>query len=376
MSLERLRAALIVGSMACVASVACDGRTPAPSEVARPASVKPEVTALVAPWSATPSEEIHFERPAMNTLVQMVAYTSRDLTKEALDAAFQVAFLDMTRLENLLSAWKASSDVGRLNLAAGEPVRVAPETWEVIERAVWAGKVSNGAFDITFQAMSGLWRFGDAAEAKPHIPSRFEIDRRRQLVDFRKLKLDRTQHTVRLPAPMQLSLGGIAKGYIVDCAARILKAKGVRSFFIRAGGDLLGVGRKPSGEPFRSGVQDPRGAHGSYFAALDFSDHAFSTAGDYERSFMAKGRRYHHIIDPRTGSPATACRSVTVWADDALTADALDDAIFILGPERGLALVEQTPGIGAVIVDASNRVIVSKRLSERLVVIRSPTDGV
>ncbi|MGE5783699.1 MAG: FAD:protein FMN transferase [Myxococcales bacterium] len=367
---------MIVGSTVSLFGAACERHRPPPSEVAPPASVKLEITAVEPPPSATPPEEIHFERPAMSTLVQMVAYTSRDLTKQNLDAAFEAAFVEITRLENLLSAWKASSDVGRLNRAAGEPVQVASETWEVIERALWASRVSDGAFDITFQAMSGLWRFGDAAESKPRIPSRTEIDRRRRLVDFRKLELDQTQHRVRLPAPMQLSLGGIAKGYIVDRAAQILKAKGVQSFFIRAGGDLLGFGRKPTGEPFRSGVQDPRGARGSYFATLDFSDHAFSTAGDYERSFVTNGRRYHHIIDPRTGSPATACRSVTVWADDALTADALDDAIFILGPERGLALVEQTPGIGAVIVDADNRVIVSKRLSDRLVVIRSPTDGV
>jgi thiamine biosynthesis lipoprotein len=174
---------------------------------------------------------------------------------------------------------------------------------------------------------------------------------------------------------MRIGLGGIGKGYIVSRAADVLRDSGVDSFFIQAGGDLLGVGHKPSGEPWTGGIQDPRGPRGSFFAVLGFSDHAFSTAGDYANAFFVDGRRYHHIIDPRTGYPAAACRSVTVWAPDATTADALDDAVFVLGPEAGLALVEKTPGVGAVIVDAANHVIVSKRLRGRLTVLQPPTDG-
>jgi thiamine biosynthesis lipoprotein len=104
-------------------------------------------------------------------------------------------------------------------------------------------------------------------------------------------------------------------------------------------------------------------------------NHAFSTAGDYARAYFKGGKRYHHILDPRTGYPATACRSVTIWAPDATTADAIDDAVFILGPERGLPLVESIPDAGAVIVDARNRVWVSKRLQKRVAVLRAPSDG-
>ena len=137
---------------------------------------------------------------------------------------------------------------------------------------------------------------------------------------------------------MRMSLGGIAKGYAVDAAARVLEARGSRAFFVQAGGDLYVQGRKPDGSPFRVGVRDPRGKDASdYFAMLEVEDHAFSTAGDYERGFVKDGKRYHHIIDPRTGYPATASRSVTIWAKDAFTADAIDDAVFILGPEKGLA---------------------------------------
>jgi thiamine biosynthesis lipoprotein len=122
-------------------------------------------------------------------------------------------------------------------------------------------------------------------------------------------------------------------------------------------------------------VRDPRGPEGSYFARMPVVDHAFSTAGDYERSFVLEGKRYHHIIDPRTGYPATASRSVTIWATDALTADALDDAVFILGAEKGLALVESVDDAGAIIVDADNRVHVSKRLKDKIVFESAPTGG-
>jgi thiamine biosynthesis lipoprotein len=320
-------------------------------------------------------EQVRLERPAMGTTVQMVAYTSRERSKEQVESALAAAFDEVTRLNDLLSSWKETSDVERVNRAEGQPVRVSPETLEVVERALWSSRVSDGAFDVTFQIMSDLWRFGDAAEKLPRVPSKSDIARRRRWIDFRKLELVRENQTLRLPKEMRLGLGGIAKGYVVDRAARILKTRGLTSFFVQAGGDLLGVGKKPSGEEWTSGVQDPRGPRGSFFASLEFSDHAFSTAGDYARAYLVKGRRYHHIIDPRTGYPATACRSVTVWAEDALTADALDDAVFILGPEKGLALVERTKGVGAVIVDAGNRVLVSQRLTGRLTVLRQPTDG-
>jgi thiamine biosynthesis lipoprotein len=125
-----------------------------------------------------------------------------------------------------------------------------------------------------------------------------------------------------------------------------------------------------------SGIQDPRGAQGKFFGVIELEDHAFSTAGDYARSYVVDGKRYHHIIDPRTGYPATACRSVTVWAPDALTADTVDDAVFILGPQKGLALVESLDGVGVVIVDANNEVWVSKRLEGIWKQLSPPTDGI
>jgi thiamine biosynthesis lipoprotein len=145
---------------------------------------------------------------------------------------------------------------------------------------------------------------------------------------------------------------------------------------VQAGGDLYTRGTKPGGLPWQAGIRDPRGPEGDYFALMPVSDHAFSTAGDYERAYVVDGKRYHHIIDPRTGYPAMATRSVTIWAPTALQADAIDDAVFILGPEKGLALVESIDGVGAVIVDATNRVWISKRLEGKITAVHPPRDGV
>jgi thiamine biosynthesis lipoprotein len=207
------------------------------------------------------------------------------------------------------------------------------------------------------------------------LPDPKIVAEKRKLVDYRKVRIDDEAHTVTLPPKMKIDLGGIAKGYAVDRAAAVLRAAGLTDFLAQAGGDLYGAGQKPDGSPWVSGIQDPRGPHGEFFATIELTNHAFSTAGDYARFFFIDGKRYHHIIDPRTGYPATACRSVTVWAGDAFTADAVDDAVFILGPAKGLALVESLPDVGAVIVDRDNKVWVSKRLEGKVHLSHPPTDG-
>ncbi len=311
----------------------------------------------------------------MGTLLLFVAYTSATHDEAALRAAFAASVAEVARLESLLSEWRSDSEVGRVNQNSGQWVRVGPELLTVLDRSLWAGRISEGTFDVTFQVLSDIWKFGTAQEPNPRVPSREEIEARRARVDYRRIELDRAGSRVRIPSGFRLGLGGIAKGYIVDAAARVLRRHGLTAFLVQAGGDLYGAGRKPDGSPWVSGIQDPRGKPGSFFATIELEDRAFSTAGDYARAFHVNGKRYHHIIDPRTGYPATASRSVTVWAPDALTADAIDDAVFILGPEKGLALAESLDGVGVVIVDAENRVHVSPRLRDKLEISRSPTDA-
>jgi thiamine biosynthesis lipoprotein len=321
-------------------------------------------------------DKVDLEDEAMGTNIHFIAYTNEHVDSEHVRAAMSRALDEIRRLERILSEWRSDSEVGKINLSPDQWVKVGPETFAVIRRALDAGRVSQGAFDITFQVMSDVWKFGSAAEAAPRVPSKGEIERRRRFVDYRKVELDEQQRAVRIPTGYKIGLGGIAKGYIVDRAADLLKQAGIQSFLVQAGGDLYGAGRKPDGSPWVSGIQDPRAAQGEFFATIELTDHAFSTAGDYARAYVINGHRYHHIIDPRTGYPATASRSVTVWAEDATTADAIDDAVFILGPEQGLKLAEASPGVGVVIVDANNKVWVSPRLAGKVHVTHQPTDGI
>lgn len=350
--------------------------SPAAASVATSTSTALITSASTKPASGPEVTKVDLQDKAMGTEIHFIALTNAKVDAGHVQAAMTRALDEIARLEKLLTDWTADSDVGRINAAPGEQVSVAPETFEVIQKARWAGDVSHGSFDITFQTMKGVWRFGDAQDAEPKPPGKADVERLRRLVDYRKLKVDEATRSVSVGKGQQLGLGGIAKGYIVDRAAAVLRQAGVSDFLVQAGGDLYGAGKKPDGSPWVSGIQDPRGPVGSFFATIELTDHAFSTAGDYARAYVYDGKRYHHIIDPRSGYPATASRSVTIWAKDAFTADAIDDAVFILGPAEGLKLVESIDDAGAVIVDAHNKVWVSPRLETRVHLTKPPTDGI
>lgn len=361
----------------------CDRSSPAPVSSAPPPNEAPRPSSSPRPSPESepptaapdPPKKVDVQDRAMGTSLHFIAYTNQRNDEAATRSAIQRAIAEMRRLERLMSEWRDDSEVGQINLNAGKWVTVSPETFEVLSKSVEAGKLSKGTFDITFQVMSGLWKFGSAQEPNPRVPANEEIARLRRLIDYRRVELDATKRSARIGSDQKIGLGGIAKGYIVDRAAQVLREAGLDSFLVQAGGDLYGAGRKPDGSPWVSGIQDPRGPEGKYFALIELTDHAFSTAGDYARSYIVDGKRYHHIIDPRTGYPATASRSVTIWAPDATVADMVDDAVFILGPKEGLELVESLDGVGAVIVDHENRVIVSRRLEGKLKLLAQPTPG-
>lgn len=348
---------------------------PSPSPSADRASATLAASAASAASEPAAPVKVEHKDTAMGTSLHFVGYTNPKIGEAATQEAFRAAVAEMRRLENVLSEWRDDTEIGRVNLHSGEWVPIGRELTDVLEKSLWAGKISEGTFDITFQVMSGVWKFGTNQEPNPKLPDAKLIARLKRNIDYRKVELDVPGSRVRLPKGFQLGLGGIAKGYIVDRAADVLKRAGLSAFLVQAGGDLYGAGKKPDGTHWVSGIQDPRGPTGDFFAMIELEDHAFSTAGDYARSFVVNGRRYHHILDPRTGYPATASRSVTVWAKDAFTADAVDDAVFILGPEKGLPLVESLDGVGAVVVDSESRVHVSERLKDRVQILKPPTPG-
>jgi thiamine biosynthesis lipoprotein len=372
-----MRPRLLLASLFVLAACHEQGTTAAPasSSAAVPGVSQAASAAAIAPAKPFEPEKVTSEGQAMGTHVAFTAFTSPALDAVAVRRAFDDALAEIRRLETLMTTWRPDSEVSRINEAAGKaPVKVGPETFEVIRESLHTSEISEGTFDITFESLHGVWKFDE--DLDPHPPKEADVKARLPLVDWHRVKIDAAAQTVMIEKPgVRISLGGIAKGYAVDKAAAVLGASGLSSFYVQAGGDLFTKGKKPDGSDWVAGIRDPRGPADKYFAVLPVSDHAFSTAGDYERSYVIGGKRYHHIIDPRTGYPATASRSVTIWAPTALLADAIDDAVFILGPKKGMELVESIADCGAVIVDAKNNLWVSKRLKERLRLTAVPTDA-
>jgi len=289
-------------------------------------------------------------------------------------AAFEAVFAEFDRLDGLMSVWREGSDIVRLNAAAGESaVPVSKETREVLIDAHQLSEWTGGKFDVTFAALSGLWKFDQDLDGV--VPARADVEAKLPLIDYKELVVDDKAGTAFLKKKgMRAHLGGIGKGYAVDRGVAILRERGLHDFMIQSGGDLFVSGSRGD-RPWRVGIRDPRGPAERSFAALDLADGALSTSGDYERFFMKDGHRYHHIIDPERGEPAKGSRSVTIVATRSRLADGLSTGVFLLGPDKGMALIERLPGVEGVIVTEKNNVLVSSGLKSQLVMKTPPTDA-
>lgn len=324
--------------------------------------------------TATPHAEaalVQRSQVSMGTAIQLSAWTT---DQAAAVAAFDRVFLEFDRLDALMSVWKQGSDILRINAAAGKSaVTVSPEVRDVLRASQEVSEWTAGKFDVTYAALSGLWKFDQDIDGS--VPDRSQIAPRLPLIDYRALQVDERAGTATLArAGMQVNLGGIGKGYAIDRAVTIMRGAGLTDFMIQSGGDMFVAGRRGD-RPWRVGLQDPRGAPDTLFAAIELTDAAFSTSGDYERFFIRDGHRYHHILDPDTGEPAPRSRSVTIMAKNSTIADGLSTGVFILGGEQGMALIEKLPDVEGVIVTSDNQVEVSSGLKERLVLLKSPTNA-
>ncbi len=304
---------------------------------------------LAAPRPAR-AELVKDERIKM-TSPMSIAIDAPEGQEDAARAAMDGAYAEVDRLVDLVSEWIPTSDISRVNAAAGTgvPTAVAPETYALIAKSVEIGALTEGGFDITFLPLGRVW---DLKRKPPVVPSPEAIARARALVDYRRIRLDPKAHTVALPdSGMGIGLGGIAQGFIADRVADLLRGRGFENFLVDVSGDLR-VDGMIAGRPWKVGIQHPR-ARDQVIATLPVSGGlSVVTSGDYERYFDLGGRRYHHIMDPKTGYPTTGCQSVTVVSRDTGIADALTKGLFVLGPERGIALAERLPDVEALIVDA------------------------
>ncbi|MDX2088473.1 MAG: FAD:protein FMN transferase [Kofleriaceae bacterium] len=336
------------------------------------------LVAVLAPLGAAragePDRKFVYTNNAMGTVVTVFLWTD-DEAKAA--KAADAVFTEMKRLDGVMTTWTPDSEVSRINQAAGDkPVAVSAETYAVIERAHDISRRTKGVFDITVGAYKGLWKFDEDMDGT--LPDPAEVKKRLANVGWKQLVLDPKKRTVFLKKQgMSITLGGIAKGYAVDKCVELLHKQGFVDFMVQAGGDMYVSGKKGP-TPWVVGIRDPRGAPDAMFALAPVENHSFSTSGDYERGFVKDGVRYHHILDPRTGHPARASRSVTVRAKDAFTADAWSKVLFILGYKESLELIkrEKLTDFEVVWVDDKNAVHMTEGIKPTLKRIKEPTPGI
>jgi len=339
----------------------------------RAALVALALAVTVSSVAAAPGK-LTYNDKAMGTSVSVWFWTDREA--DAAKAA-EAMFTEIKRLDKEMTTWLPDSDLSRINTAAGDkPVKVSDETIQVIARALDVSKRSNGVFDITVQAFHGLWKFDEDMDGS--LPDQADVKKRLALIGWKDVILDKTKKTVFLKRKgMAITLGGIAKGYAVDKCVALLKARGFTDFMVQAGGDMYVAGSKGN-DPWVVGIRDPRGPKDSMFAIAPIKDHSFSTSGDYERGFVKDGVRYHHILDPRTGEPAHASRSVTIRAKDAFTADAWSKVMFIDGVEQGEKIIKDNKldDFEVVWVDDQNKVTITPGIEKDLKRLKEPTPGI
>ncbi len=273
------------------------------------------------------------------------------------DRAVAEARAEIDRLDRMMTDWKPESPLMDVNRAAGAmAVEVPPELLFIVERSLRISELTGGAFDISFAGAGKLWNW-----RVPVIPSAEAVKASLENVGWRGIAVDPKAKTLFLSKPgMRIGLGAIAPGYAGDLAMAKIRALGIQDACVNMSGDVLLIGRK-DGKPWNVGVTHPR-KKGESLLVLPVSNAAVSTSGDYERYFEQDGKRYCHIIDPRTGYPAEGCRSVTIVAPNLAFADGLATGVFVMGPEKGMALVESLEGVHAAIVAADGTLRMSKGL--------------
>jgi thiamine biosynthesis lipoprotein len=285
-----------------------------------------------------------------------VVATNEEKANEYIDAAVG----EIERIEKLISSWDEHSQTSEINRYAGsKPVEVPRELFQLIERSMAISKLTNGAFDISYAALDSVWTFDAAMK---HIPEESEVAASTLRVGFQHIALDTKKSTVFLTKKgMKIGFGAIGKGYAADKAKELLLSKGAIAGIINASGDMNTWGTQPDGKPWNIAIKNPLDKN-KVFATMPLNNRAVVTSGSYEKYVLLNQKKFGHIIDPKTGYPAEGLISVTVFAPKAELADALATAVFVMGKEVGINLINQIPEVACILIDQSGRVTVSENI--------------
>lgn len=303
---------------------------------------------LVASCTSNEPAPLHkSSRFLMGTLVQVTIPGTETTAKPVAEAIFS----ELKRVEDLTSFHKPS-ELTKLNDQSGNgPIKADSELVSLIGESLRFAKKTQGAFDPTVGPLTRLWNF---SAGDPRLPSGPEITAALAKIGWRRVTVDSGAGTIMLPERgMALDLGGIAKGYALQRAAAVIRERGISTALVNAGGDVLVVGEREPGKPWRVGVQDPR-TERAMVAVANLKDCVVQTSGDYERCFIADGKRYHHILNPATGYPADGLQSVTVVAPTGMST--VTAGIFVLGVKEGLKYIESMPNVQGFLIDVEGRI--------------------
>lgn len=297
-----------------------------------------------------PPRSVTWSGRTMGTYVNVTMVTA---DSASLAPTATIAHAVFRRVDSLMSNWTTTSEVARLNRECGHaPQRVHPEVASVLDLALRVGAGSDGAFDVTVEPLVRAWGF---LGGKPHVPTPEEAADAFSRVGLKQLAWDPEQRLLGFANDrVRVDLGGIAKGYAVDVAAESLRAHGVRDALVDLTGNMFAMGRPASAPAWRIGIRDPRD-RAPHFARLRLSNEGISTSGKYEQFVAADGRTYGHIMDPRTGRPADGLISVTLVSASALTCDAWDTPLFVLGLDGAMRLAKAHEDFSAVLVVPGTR---------------------
>lgn len=298
----------------------------------------------------------------LGTVVEITLYDKQD------EAIIDKAFARISEIEKKMTINNAeTSEIIALNNASGiKPVKVSPDTFDVLERGRYYSEATKGRFDITVGSIVKLWNIGTENAA---VPDPTVLEQKRELINYNKLILDRKNLTAYLEDKgMQVDLGAIAKGYAADEVAKVLVANGVKHAIINLGGNVLTVGGNMQDKPWKIGIQDPFNPRGDYIGIVTVQDETVVTSGTYERYFEKDGKKYHHILDPRTGYPAdNDIASVSVITKKSVDGDGNSTSLLLLGLNEGLKFVEQE-GFDAIFITYDKKVYVTPNIKDRFTI--------